>query len=98
MFQNQCLGELEYEATATSIMMAGIFLSFLVEYAGNRLIQWHEAKARSVNIEAAAQAAAPKADMVNITVLEAGIIFHSLRKLTSPTNSQFQMNHKQARY
>ncbi|KAK3309428.1 putative metal ion transmembrane transporter protein [Chaetomium strumarium] len=78
MFENRCLGELAYEATATSILMAGLFLSFLVEYAGNRLIQWHEAKARSVNVEAAAQVAAPKADMVNITVLEAGIIFHSL--------------------
>ncbi|KAK4234985.1 putative metal ion transmembrane transporter protein [Achaetomium macrosporum] len=78
MFQNECLGELAYESTAAAILMAGIFLSFLVEYAGNRLIQWHEAKARSVSVETAAQVAAPKTDMVNITVLEAGIIFHSL--------------------
>lgn len=82
MFQNQCLGELAYESTAAAILMAGIFLSFLVEYLGNRLIQWHEAKAKGGSIEAgsdaAASLAAPRTDMVNITVLEAGVIFHSL--------------------
>src|SRR5689334_8266307 len=44
MFQNECLGELEYESTAAAILMAGIFLSFLVEYLGIRLVQWHAAK------------------------------------------------------
>ncbi|OAX77503.1 hypothetical protein ACJ72_08198 [Emergomyces africanus] len=38
MFSNPCLGALEYEATAAAIAMAGIFLSFLVEYAGNRFL------------------------------------------------------------
>ncbi|KAF4150838.1 hypothetical protein CNMCM8927_005487 [Aspergillus lentulus] len=38
MFTNECLGELEYEATTSAIVMAGIFLSFLVEYIGHRII------------------------------------------------------------
>ena len=84
MFQNECLGELSYEATSAAIVMAGIFLSFLIEYAGIRLIQWHESKARAGSIEDAdALAKHPGArttDMVNVSVLEAGVIFHSLRK------------------
>ena len=82
MFQNECLGELAYESTSSAILMAGLFLSFLIEYAGNRLIQWHEAKAKAGSVEATGHAEAPAArtDMVNIAVLEAGVIFHSLRK------------------
>ncbi|KAL6234528.1 hypothetical protein BDW75DRAFT_251418 [Aspergillus navahoensis] len=38
MFGNECLGELEYEATTSAIVMAGIFLSFLTEYLGHRFI------------------------------------------------------------
>lgn len=38
MFGNDCLGELEYEATTTSIILAGVFLSFLVEYVGHRIV------------------------------------------------------------
>ncbi|KAH7403106.1 zinc/iron transporter [Cadophora sp. MPI-SDFR-AT-0126] len=37
-FANECLGELVYEGTTTAIAMAGVFLSFLVEYIGNRLV------------------------------------------------------------
>lgn len=37
-FANECLGELIYEGTTTAIAMAGVFLSFLVEYIGNRLV------------------------------------------------------------
>ncbi len=83
MFQNECLGELAYESTASAILMAGLFLSFLVEYAGNRFIQWHESKPRADHVESAghahAHSSAARTDMVNITVLEAGVIFHSLR-------------------
>ena len=85
MFENECLGELAYESTASAILMAGLFLSFFIEYAGNRLIQWHESKARPDSVEAAGHSHAPaspaaRTDMVNIAVLEAGVIFHSLRK------------------
>ncbi|KAL6244505.1 high-affinity Zn(2+) transporter zrt1 [Rhinocladiella similis] len=38
MFNNQCLGRLDYEATTSAIVMAGIFLSFLFEYLGHRFV------------------------------------------------------------
>ncbi|GFF26536.1 putative ZIP zinc transporter [Aspergillus udagawae] len=38
MFTNECLGELDYEATTSAVVMAGIFLSFLFEYIGHRII------------------------------------------------------------
>lgn len=44
MFGNSCLGELKYEATATSIAMAGAFLAFLVDYASHRLGHWRRQK------------------------------------------------------
>ena len=95
MFQNQCLGELAYESTAAAILMAGIFISFLVEYAGSRLVQWHEDKKRPENVESAEHAHSPSAsrtDMVNITVLEAGVIFHSLCKRLQPNH--VMINHQ----
>jgi zinc transporter 1/2/3 len=104
MFQNECLGDLGYESTAAAILMAGIFLSFLVEYLGNRFLQWQEAKSPtgSGSVESASHGhghahghhlfpPSGRADLVNISVLEAGVIFHSLRKpfprlaLTRPT-------------
>ena len=81
MFENECLGELAFEGTSTAILMAGLFLSFLVEFAGHRFMRWHASK-KAANIEASA---APRSlgstEMVNISVLEAGIIFHSLSRL-----------------
>jgi zinc transporter 1/2/3 len=38
MFNNECLGVLDYEATTSAIVMAGIFISFLFEYIGHRII------------------------------------------------------------
>lgn len=38
MFTNECLGELGYEATTSAIVMAGLFLAFLFEYIGHRII------------------------------------------------------------
>lgn len=43
MWGNSCI-TLGYESTATSITMAGIFLTFLIEYLGNRLIGWRSQK------------------------------------------------------
>lgn len=40
MFANPCLGELEYEATTSAIVLAGLFLSFLVDYAGQRVVSF----------------------------------------------------------
>ena len=44
MFANECIGELSYEATTSAIVMAGIFLSFLVEYVGLRVVAAHAAR------------------------------------------------------
>ncbi|KAL5397497.1 hypothetical protein PMIN06_002852 [Paraphaeosphaeria minitans] len=105
MFGNECIGELPYEATTASIFMAGLFLSFLVDYISKRFLLWRQLK-RSGGQDAEATAA-PNADAktaspansalipthshsehvdlhsdadakVNVLVLEAGIIFHSL--------------------
>ncbi|KAE8354541.1 ZIP zinc transporter-domain-containing protein [Aspergillus coremiiformis] len=38
MFTNKCLGELGYEGTTSAVVLAGIFLSFLTEYIGHRII------------------------------------------------------------
>lgn len=47
MFTNECLGELEYEGTTSAIVMVGIFLAFLFEYFGHRIMAAREGK-RSV--------------------------------------------------
>ncbi|KAF2114280.1 ZIP zinc transporter-domain-containing protein [Lophiotrema nucula] len=44
MFTNECLGELAYEATTAAIFMAGIFLSFAIEYLGARFVLWRQKK------------------------------------------------------
>ncbi|KAI1932216.1 high-affinity Zn(2+) transporter zrt1 [Ophidiomyces ophidiicola] len=38
MFANPCLGRLNYEATTTAILMAGVFLTFLMEFIGHRIM------------------------------------------------------------
>ncbi|ERF76810.1 hypothetical protein EPUS_07990 [Endocarpon pusillum Z07020] len=38
MFNNECIGTITYESTATAVAMAGVFLSFLVEYIGMRIV------------------------------------------------------------
>ncbi|KAL8942840.1 MAG: hypothetical protein Q9211_001226 [Gyalolechia sp. 1 TL-2023] len=45
MFANECLGALKYEATTTSIVVAGAFIAFLVQYTSFRLF---EARSRNV--------------------------------------------------
>lgn len=85
MFQNECLGDrIQYESTAAAILMAGLFLSFLIEYAGARIVQWHGAKSSSKSIEdssdgtaALKSASSLSSELINIYVLEAGIVFHS---------------------
>ncbi|ODQ66888.1 high-affinity zinc transport protein [Nadsonia fulvescens var. elongata DSM 6958] len=44
MWGNSCLGELGYESISTAITMAGLFLSFTIEYLGNRLLKWRQSK------------------------------------------------------
>ncbi|TGJ83805.1 hypothetical protein E0Z10_g4957 [Xylaria hypoxylon] len=66
MFNNECLGELEYEAVTASIVMAGLFIAFLIEHISHRVARRYWAKTPDAN------------DVVSVGVLEAGIIFHSL--------------------
>ncbi|KAL4864756.1 ZIP zinc transporter-domain-containing protein [Aspergillus spectabilis] len=51
MFSNDCLGSLEYEATTSAVVMAGIFLSFLTEYLGHRYIMARAARAARASAE-----------------------------------------------
>ncbi|KKY17625.1 putative zinc iron transporter [Diplodia seriata] len=45
MLTNECIDwPVEYEGTATAIMMAGIFLAFLTEYLGARFLFWRNDK------------------------------------------------------
>lgn len=71
MFGNSCLGELKYEATTSAVAMAGLFLSWLVDYVSHRLAK-HHAATKSANM------AHYNDDIVNVLILEAGIIFHSI--------------------
>ncbi|KAK3693425.1 hypothetical protein B0T22DRAFT_372396 [Podospora appendiculata] len=84
MFANECIGHLAYEPTAAAILVAGLCISFLVEYFGQRLAQWHRAKSActsSGNAEALVagqQQQQNRTGLVGIAVMESGIIFHSL--------------------
>lgn len=71
MFGNPCLGELKYEATTSAVTMAGLFLSWLVDYVSHRLAKHHTATK-------SADVAHYNDDVVNVLILEAGIIFHSI--------------------
>ncbi|RPB02958.1 Zip-domain-containing protein [Choiromyces venosus 120613-1] len=44
LFGSDCVGDLDYEGTATAIAMAGAFLSFSLEYLGARFIARRRAK------------------------------------------------------
>ncbi|KZZ92137.1 Zinc/iron permease [Moelleriella libera RCEF 2490] len=77
MFGNKCLGDLGYEATTAAILMAGIFLSFVVEYIGQRIVLAKTRNAVSLNPEEQADALL-RTEVVSILVMEAGILFHSL--------------------
>ncbi|KAJ4024004.1 high-affinity Zn(2+) transporter zrt1 [Fusarium irregulare] len=77
MFSNQCIGDLGYEATTSALAMAGIFLSFLVEYIGNRVVL---AKTRaSADLSVAEKKNAwLSTEVFSVLVMEVGILFHSL--------------------
>ncbi|KAJ4855354.1 ZIP zinc transporter domain-containing protein [Trichoderma breve] len=69
MFTNECLS-IEYEGLTSAVVMAGLFLSWLADYVAHRIsrtISTTETGSSRQNDE-----------VVNVLVLEAGIIFHSL--------------------
>ncbi|AOW04774.1 ZIP zinc transporter-domain-containing protein [Yarrowia lipolytica] len=39
-FNNPCIGEVEYKPTPLAFVLAGLFISFLIEYLGARLLRW----------------------------------------------------------
>lgn len=78
MFTNECIGELGYEATTSAIVMAGIFISFLVEYIGQRIVQSKLRSEAALTLKERSKALL-SSEVVSILVMEAGIIFHSLR-------------------
>lgn len=59
MFANRCLGRLKYEATTTSIMMAGMFVTFMFEYIGSRVInsRAHPESDSEISVASSAQQA-----------------------------------------
>ncbi|KAF2753422.1 zinc/iron transporter protein [Pseudovirgaria hyperparasitica] len=52
MFANQCLGELSYEGTTAAIVMAGIIVSFLIDYLSHRVVYWRRSQASDRDSEA----------------------------------------------
>ncbi|KAM0269058.1 hypothetical protein ACHAQH_009836 [Verticillium albo-atrum] len=71
MFANPCLGSLKFEGTTSAVVMAGIFLSFLVEYIGQRVVKSKLARGPDAKSWF-------RPETVSIMVLEAGILFHSI--------------------
>ncbi|KAK7418444.1 high-affinity Zn(2+) transporter zrt1 [Neonectria punicea] len=78
MFTNECLGELAYEGTTAAIVMAGLFISFLIEFVVQRAMRWQARKKSDTDESFASPKAVASAEMANITIMETGIIFHSL--------------------
>ncbi|KXX76964.1 Zinc-regulated transporter 1 [Madurella mycetomatis] len=78
MFGNECIGALQYEAVTASIVMAGLFISFLIEYLGYRLVKWQARKKKAEGAETSPGKAAERLETVSLYVMEAGIIFHSI--------------------
>ncbi|KAK4039193.1 hypothetical protein C8A01DRAFT_47274 [Parachaetomium inaequale] len=81
MFGSECLGELQYEATTAAILMAGLFLSFLIEYLGYRFVERQARKAAAAQGMQGGMVPVQNLkslEMVSVYVMEAGVIFYSL--------------------
>ena len=109
MFESDCLGELAYEATTSAIVMAGILISFIIEFLGRRLVTWRQSKRSAASVSPAIGSehegskepgaiatsthrhahhgfgAIQQVDKLSVVVLEAGLVFHSVRKYQRPT-------------
>ncbi|KAF5625662.1 zinc-regulated transporter 1 [Fusarium sp. NRRL 52700] len=78
MFDNECIEGLQYEATTAAIVMAGLFISFLIEFCVQRAMRWQLTKKTETGSTYLSPKAVEKAEMANITIMEAGIVFHSI--------------------
>ncbi|KAK5714349.1 high-affinity Zn(2+) transporter zrt1 [Elasticomyces elasticus] len=89
-FGSECLGGLDYEATTGAILMAGLFLTFIIEYVAHRVSNRNtstttqpstsDPKTTDVASEDSLRPTntAPQNLTLATTIMEAGIIFHSL--------------------
>lgn len=96
MFNNECLGELDYEATTAAIFMAGMFLTFVLEYTLKRISNQmkkselvshpvadsksHNGIVTSASLRNASTVPTRQHATAGILVLEAGMVVHSLSK------------------
>ncbi|KAI0168659.1 hypothetical protein BJ166DRAFT_624288 [Pestalotiopsis sp. NC0098] len=71
MFTNECLTGIEYESTTSAIVMAGLFLSFLVDFVSHKIASGPQTKKHEFGSH-------DRDDVVQVLILEAGIIFHSI--------------------
>ena len=55
MFENDCLGELNYESTTGAIVMTGIIISFAIDYLAHRFVGWQRSKTGADSLARAAQ-------------------------------------------
>lgn len=51
MFTNPCIGKLDYESVTAAVFMAGLFVSFLVDYLGARYIMWRQHRKLHADVE-----------------------------------------------
>jgi hypothetical protein len=58
--------------------MAGLFLSFLVDYFGQRAITHSRDESRGLSPQHTTAVQEQRREVVTLYVLEAGIIFHSI--------------------
>lgn len=55
MFENDCLGDLDYESTTGAIVMTGIIISFVVDYLAHRFVGWRRSKSGADSLPTAAR-------------------------------------------
>jgi zinc transporter 1/2/3 len=73
-----------YEATTAAILMAGLFMSFLVEYIGYRFVKSRAKKAaaaQSMQGTVMSVQSVRSLELISVYIMEAGVIFHSMSKL-----------------
>ena len=77
MFSNECLVDYNlFEGITATIFMVGMVLSFLVDFVAHQQGQNHGLS----SVTPTTAALSKKKRRGNIIILEAGIIFHSIRK------------------
>lgn len=91
MFANDCLVGYElFEGTTATIFMAGMLISFLVDFVAHHKAGCSSHPAHGATSEIGSRATpshtstpSKRTEASNVLILEAGIIFHSVCKLVS---------------